>query len=113
MLHPILQDPAYHLFADHRTLLGIPNFWNVITNLAFLAAALLGWRLNRFLAAATAAVGLGSAWYHLQPDDAHLFWDRLPMAVVFMALIAELTPAPDAPPHRHRRSLGPLLANHR
>src|SRR5262249_31200209 len=25
----IPQDQAYHLFADRRTLLGIPNFWNV------------------------------------------------------------------------------------
>ena len=31
-LPPIPQDQAYHQFADHRTLLGIPNFWNVVSN---------------------------------------------------------------------------------
>ena len=32
---PVPQDPAYHCFADGRPLLGIPNFWNVLTNLPF------------------------------------------------------------------------------
>src|SRR4029077_315822 len=31
LLPPIPQDPSYHQFADQRTLLGIPNFWNVIS----------------------------------------------------------------------------------
>jgi hypothetical protein len=38
--------------------------------------------------AATAAVSAGSSLYHSHPDDASLFWDRLPMTVVFMALMA-------------------------
>src|SRR5262249_56794215 len=32
--------------------------------------------------------GLGSAYYHLDPNDRTLFWDRLPMAVSFMAILA-------------------------
>src|SRR5262249_41078618 len=32
--------------------------------------------------------GFGSAYYHLDPDDSTLFWDRLPMAVSFMAILA-------------------------
>jgi hypothetical protein len=40
------------------------------------------------LLAGTTAVGAGSAYYHLHPDNAHLFWDRLPMTVVFMSLVA-------------------------
>jgi hypothetical protein len=40
-----------------------------------------------------ALTGLGSVYYHLSPDNARLFWDRLPMAVAFMsffsAVIAE------------------------
>ena len=37
LLHaPIPQDPSYHSFADTRTILGIPNFWNVISNAPFL-----------------------------------------------------------------------------
>jgi hypothetical protein len=34
LLPPVPQDPSYHQFADQRTLLGIPNFWNVISNLS-------------------------------------------------------------------------------
>jgi hypothetical protein len=32
--------------------------------------------------------GLGSAYYHLVPDNERLFWDRLPMTIAFMSLIA-------------------------
>ncbi len=32
--------------------------------------------------------GLGSGYYHAWPNDATLFWDRLPMAIVFTALLA-------------------------
>ena len=32
--------------------------------------------------------GFGSAYYHLNPNDRTLFWDRLPMAVSFMAILA-------------------------
>ena len=33
---------------------------------------------------------LGSAYYHLAPDNERLVWDRLPMTVVFMPLVAAL-----------------------
>ena len=83
---PIAQDPAYHLFADTRTLLGVPNFWNVASNLPFPILGL--WGLARVLrgpldplAAAqrpawivfflgAAIVGFGSGYYHLHPDNA-------------------------------------------
>jgi hypothetical protein len=39
---PIAQDPAYHRFADTRGWLGIPNFANVVSNLPFLVAGLVG-----------------------------------------------------------------------
>src|SRR5689334_8027317 len=42
LLPPLAQPVGYHAFADARTLLGIPNFWNVATNLAILAAGLAG-----------------------------------------------------------------------
>jgi len=29
-----------------------------------------------------AAVGIGSSYYHLKPDDASLVWDRLPVSSV-------------------------------
>ena len=30
LLPPMTQDESYHQFADQRTILGIPNFWNVV-----------------------------------------------------------------------------------
>jgi hypothetical protein len=103
---PIPQDPAYHRFADTRGLWGIPNFGNVVSNLPFLLAGPLGlWRVLRgrldplaarqrvawaIFFAGTTLVGVGSAYYHLQPDDARLVWDRLPMTLGFMALTAAL-----------------------
>jgi hypothetical protein len=100
---PVFQDPNYHHFAGRQTLLGIPNFWNVVSNAAFLAAVAFGiralhsesaftesWERNAFciLLAGTAMVAFGSAYYHLRPNSTTLFWDRLPMTVVFMSLFA-------------------------
>jgi hypothetical protein len=31
---------------------------------------------------------VGSSYYHWSPCDSTLFWDRLPMAVIFMAFAA-------------------------
>jgi hypothetical protein len=42
LLPPIPQDQAYHLFADQRTLFGIPNFWNVVSNLPFIVVGAVG-----------------------------------------------------------------------
>jgi len=38
----IPQDPAYHRFVDARTLLGVPNFWNVLSNVGYLLVGLYG-----------------------------------------------------------------------
>jgi hypothetical protein len=107
LLLPRIPQPAsYHDFADHRSWLGIPNFLDVISNLPFAVAALVGLALlaRRDSAAhfhdprerwpyAVVFAGLlltafGSAHYHWEPDDARLVWDRLPMAVTFMAVVA-------------------------
>ena len=92
---PIPQDPAYHAFADRRTFLGIPNGLNVLSNLPFAVVGIFGliviWRrlmwpyLVFFVAAILTAAG--SAYYHLAPDNYRLVWDRLPMAIGFMALL--------------------------
>jgi hypothetical protein len=97
----IPQDRGYHHFADGRLLLGIPNFWNVVSNAGFLAAGLWGLRLvlkghavpvallPSYIAffAAVVLVAFGSAWYHAAPDNGRLAWDRLPMALAFMAFL--------------------------
>lgn len=101
-IDPIPQDPKYHLFADARTVLGIPNFANVISNFLFVIYGALGLiSINRakysnylpslkkaywFLFFGIFLTGFGSAYYHWLPTNATLVWDRLPMAVAFMAL---------------------------
>jgi hypothetical protein len=96
---PIAQDLSYHDFADQRTLFGIPNFANVLSNFPFLIVGLLGlalcaakrktgaygcWAIFFF---GVALVTLGSGWYHATPDSATLVWDRLPMTIAFMGLL--------------------------
>jgi len=90
---PIPQPESYHAFADQRRLLGIPNFWDVVSNLPFAVAGLLGLRAfrdlgSRFLFAGIFLTTIGSAYYHWAPDTPRLAWDRLPMTVAFMSLLA-------------------------
>ena len=47
LLPPIPQDQSYHQFADQRILLGVPNFWNVVSNVPFIAIGAAGlWRFH-------------------------------------------------------------------
>ncbi len=106
LLPPIPQDQAYHRLADGRRLLGVPNALNVLSNLAFVMAGLLGlarlgpersahafldarerWPYAVFFAGMV-LTGFGSAYYHLRPDDFRLVWDRLPLAVMVMGLFS-------------------------
>lgn len=102
LLPPIHQDPAYHQFADARSWLGIPNFLNVLSNLAFLLAGGKGlvvcqthpelpfrreWTITF---TGIALVAFGSAYYHWSPGDSSLVWDRLPMTIAFMGLLAAI-----------------------
>ncbi|MCW3072469.1 MAG: hypothetical protein JWO44_2359 [Bacteroidetes bacterium] len=101
-MQPLAQDPAYHSFADARSFCGISNFWNVVSNLPFLLAGLLGIGKLLFPEVSNvrkrpaylmfflgiALTGLGSGWYHLHPDNTSLVWDRLPMAVSFMSFFS-------------------------
>jgi len=94
LLPPIPQNQDYHQFADQRTLLGFPNFWNVVSNLPFIAIGAVG--LLRCRDALTSTVifagifltGFGSSYYHWNPNDDTLFWDRLPMTLAFSAILA-------------------------
>ena len=90
---PLHQNVSYHDFADRRTILDIPDFWDVISNALFLVVGLMGLlsfrdQASRILFFGVFCTSLGSAYYHLAPDNARLFWDRLPMTVAFMALLA-------------------------
>ena len=94
LLPRITQDQSYHEFADQRTLLGIPNFWNVVSNVPFIVVGAAG--LRRFhhdpativLFLGIFLTGFGSSYYHWNPNDGTLFWDRLPMTLCFMELLA-------------------------
>ena len=106
-LNPIPQSGSYHHFADQRSWQGIPNAWNVLSNIAILLPGLCGLILlfspekvqfndqrERWLWIGV-SIGLiltavGSSYYHLAPNNSRLVWDRLPMIVVFISFLAAL-----------------------
>lgn len=109
MIDPIRQDQNFHRFADDRPFLGVENSADTLSSFALLTVGILGLLFLRrestsrgpmqFMEpdemlpywaffGAVAMTGFGSAYYHLAPDDARLVWDRLPMAVAFMSLLA-------------------------
>ena len=96
LVPPIPQPQDYHQFADQKTLLGIPNFWNVVSNLPFIVVGAIG--LQYFRRDMSAGVfflgvfltGFSSSYYHWNPNDAGLFWDRLPMSIAFMAILSNV-----------------------
>lgn len=109
MLSRIPQPQTYHLFADRRAFLGIPNFGDVASNIPFALIGVWGLvflrRLNSnsitgqfidrreqwpylFVFSGLLLTAFGSSYYHLAPDNARLVWDRLPMTITFMAMVA-------------------------
>ena len=110
---PIAQDQAYHVFADRRTVFGIPNFWNVVSNLPFCVVGILGLRIfrgsaERVLFTGVLLICFGSAYYHLGPSDARLVWDRLPMTLTFMSFLGLIT-GEGLGTQRRRRILASLV----
>lgn len=105
-VQPIPQWLEYHNFADDRIFLGIANTHNVVSNIGFLIVGAWGslFVLSRSGRAATGRIGaaylvffvgvlltaLGSAYYHYQPENLTLVWDRLPITVMFMGLFAAI-----------------------
>lgn len=105
LLHgPIAQLPGYHNFADQRTILEVPHFFDVLSNAGFALVAMWGWwqlaprRNEPAIKDGWAGYGLflaglfltafGSSFYHLAPDNARLVWDRLPIALACAGLLA-------------------------
>lgn len=102
-LPALAQHADYHNFADTRTLLGLHNFMNVLSNVGFALAGLsCAWIthknkhvLGSGLYHALCAVGVGSiltaagsGYYHLNPNNVTLVWDRLPMTLTFAGLLS-------------------------
>lgn len=102
---PALAQPAHaHDFADRRALFGIPCALDVLSNLPFAFAGVLGLFALRRADACTPtqralaalffagllATAAGSSWYHLGPDDAGLAIDRHAMSIAFAGLLGLL-----------------------
>jgi len=100
---PIPQLAHYHEFADARAWLGIPNAADVLSNVGFAIVAgwgfaalaarrrdpriARGWPGHSLFLASLLLTAIGSTWYHLAPDDARLFWDRTPIALLCAGLL--------------------------
>src|SRR5215467_11677700 len=99
LLPPIPQPQSYHQFADQRTIFGISHGLDVLSNLAFLASGLLGLlfvtKFGRALDSGTrwnfatlffglVLTSIGSAYYHLAPDNRRLVFDWLPMVIAMV-----------------------------
>ncbi len=99
-IKPIHQDQEYHNFADSATLFSIPNFWNVISNLPFVIIGVIGlikvMSIKEYPLKSNFVVffvgifftGFGSGYYHFNPNDTTLIWDRLPMTISFMSFLS-------------------------
>ena len=102
---PALMQPAsFHDFADQRAWGAMPHAMDVLSNLPFAAWGVAGlWALARalrqravdgasaglaglFLAGLVVTAGV-SAFYHWQPDDGGLVWDRMGMVLAFAGLL--------------------------
>ncbi len=100
---PVAQYAHYHDFADQRAWMGVPCAWDVLSNLPFALAGLVGLcRLclqrstmpndGRAQLAAVFFAGLiltsvCSGYYHWQPDNAGLAVDRTGMVLAFAGLL--------------------------
>jgi hypothetical protein len=111
LLPRIPQPAAYHEFADQRCFLGVPNFGDVVSNVPFGVIGtwgllfLLGSHRSKlkkhflnlrerwpyvFVFVGVFLTAFGSSYYHLSPNNARLVWDRLPMTIAFMAVVAAI-----------------------
>ena len=108
MLPPIAQPQTYHDFADRRACLGLPNCLDTASNALFVLAGALGLRFLFSTAGKPAfgdprealpyklffsfliLTGFASGYYHLAPDNAGLAWDRVAIALAFMAWLAAI-----------------------
>lgn len=88
----------YHDFVDERKFLGIPRFFDTVSNFGFF---LVGFLFIKeiflkdekdknliWIAIGTILVCFGSGYYHLMPEDSRLLWDRLPISIVFAGILS-------------------------
>ena len=107
LVRPMPEPTIFRQLADERRFFGIDNFWNVVSNAPFLLVGICGLRVVARAGAhdfihrtdkwpyvacfsAVALIAAGSTYYHLAPLDERLMWDRLPISIAFMALLAAM-----------------------
>jgi hypothetical protein len=91
----IPQDKSYHDFADKSVRYGIPHFGDVITNIPFFFVGLYGLTVTtrpdyRCFFIGFILTAFGSAYYHLNPHNPTLVFDRLPMSIALMAMFSAI-----------------------
>jgi hypothetical protein len=95
---------SYHYFVDQRSLLGVPNGLDVLSNIPFVLVGLCGMlfaaRKNAYRSflenservpyfiffAGVFLAGFGSGYYHVAPGNLRLIWDLLPMTLSFVSI---------------------------
>ena len=107
---PTPQIQSYYDFADQRPMLGMPHALNVLSNLPFIIVGVLGIvflcnersrRAGVFLEPTErrpyavyfiglVLTGIGSSYFHANPTNATLVWDRAALAITFMALFTSI-----------------------
>lgn len=110
LMPPLPQDPAYHNFRDDRIFINIRYFLNVITNGLFLLVGCFGlwWNYSRrqkmFFHIRTETerhlygafffalilLAFASGFYHWDPSNNTLLWDRLAIILAEMTLFAAI-----------------------
>ena len=93
----------YHDFANQQVWHGVPNGADVLSNAGFIALGAWGlsWLTQTkrplwgraqsgyvLFLVGVLLTGLGSAYYHWQPNNHTLVWDRLPIALTCAGLLA-------------------------
>lgn len=104
LIDPIAQDLNYHNFSDIKGFSYLPNALNVLSNIPFILVGTIGLiAMNKqgkhslnilssnklsyfFLFLGSVLVGFGSGYYHFNPSNETLVWDRIPMTIAFMGL---------------------------
>ena len=89
-MNKITLPKGYHNFADKRRLVGLPNAFNVLSNLFIIIPViyLLKHKTenntnNNLLIIHITLLSLASAYYHYNPTDKSIFWDILLSEVSF------------------------------
>ena len=107
---PLPQPLSYHDFVDQRSMVGVPHALNVLSNLPFCVFGVMGIAFMLKTKAGEGQpiveasermaywvffiglvlTGIGSSYYHANPNNETLTWDRAGLAITFMALFTTI-----------------------